>query len=84
LRVYYDILPKPQLHDPQGEALQRVLQRLGVMGIGRVYVGKRIVLEIEGRELDEAPKEEVEQLGKRFFSNPLLEDVVCYVENDKP
>lgn len=84
MRVYYDILPKPSLHDPQGEALQRALQRLGVTRVGRVHVGKRIVLEIEGHTLDEATKEEFERLGERFFSNPLLEDVVCYVENEVP
>lgn len=84
MKVVYDILPKPQLHDPQGEALQRILQRLGVKRVERVHVGKRIVLEIEGHTLDEALKQEFEQLGRRFFSNPLLEDVVCSLENEGP
>ncbi len=84
MKLFYNITPKPDLHDPQGEALQRILARIGVPGVSRVHVGKRVVLEIEGDLFEAERRERFEELGKTFFSNPLLEDVECRVESEEP
>ena len=84
MKLFYNITPKPDLHDPQGEALQRILDRIGVLGVSRVHVGKRVVLEIEGEVFDGGKRERFEELGKTFFSNPLLEDVECRAESEEP
>lgn len=84
MKLFYNILPKPDLHDPQGEAIQRVLDRIGLPGVSRVHVGKRIVLEIEGDVFDEEKKGRFEALGKTLFSNPLLEEVECRAESEEP
>jgi len=52
--------------------------------VSRVHVGKRVVLEIEGDLFEAERRERFEELGKTFFSNPLLEDVECRVESEEP
>ena len=38
---------KPEVLDPQGDAVRRALDKLGFQGIGRVRVGKLIEIEMD-------------------------------------
>lgn len=54
-RVLVDVMLKPEILDPQGEAVANALPRLGVNGITSVRIGKRIELDFEGEpDLDAA------------------------------
>jgi len=75
MKIYYNVLPKKNLHDPQGEAIKKVLDRLGVVEVSRIRVGKLIELEIDRDELQPVDRRNFEKLGQDFFSNPLVEDV---------
>jgi len=72
-RVVVDVMPKPEILDPQGKAVLGALPRLGFEGVTDVRQGKRFEIEIDG-ELTEARLAEVEQMAETLLSNPVIED----------
>ncbi len=48
-RVVVTVMPRDGVLDPQGQAVQGALGRLGFDGIHDVRLGRRIELELEGR-----------------------------------
>ena len=72
-RVVVDVMPKPEILDPQGKAVLGALPRLGFEGVTEVRQGKRFELEIEG-DLTEARLAEVEKMAETLLSNPVIED----------
>src|SRR3712207_9292210 len=49
-RVVVDVMPKPEILDPQGQAVANALPRLGVSEVRSVRIGKRIELEFRSEE----------------------------------
>ena len=47
-RVVVDVMLKPEILDPQGQAIVGALGRLGVDGVSDVRQGKRFELEVDG------------------------------------
>ncbi|HVS68404.1 MAG TPA: phosphoribosylformylglycinamidine synthase subunit PurS, partial [Mycobacteriales bacterium] len=45
VRVVVDVMPKPEILDPQGQAIVRALPGLGFDGVASVRQGKRFELE---------------------------------------
>ena len=72
-RVVVDVMPKPEILDPQGKAVLGALPRLGFEGVTDVRQGKRFELEIDG-ELTDERRAEVEQMAETLLSNPVIED----------
>ncbi|KQT92188.1 phosphoribosylformylglycinamidine synthase [Marmoricola sp. Leaf446] len=72
-RVVVDVMPKPEILDPQGKAVQGALPRLGFSGVVDVRQGKRFELELDG-EATEAVLAEVHQMAQTLLSNPVIED----------
>lgn len=72
MRVRVVVTLKREVLDPQGEAVRRGLEALGVAGLGGVRVGKVIDLELEGTR--EALEPALMDAGKRLLSNPIIED----------
>ena len=77
-RVVVDVMPKPEILDPQGKAVLGALPRLGFEGVTEVRQGKRFELEIDG-ELTEARLAEVEKMAETLLSNPVIEDYAIRV-----
>jgi phosphoribosylformylglycinamidine synthase PurS subunit len=77
-RVVVDVMPKPEILDPQGKAVLGALPRLGFEGVTEVRQGKRFELEIDG-ELTEARLAEVEKMAETLLSNPVIEDYAVRV-----
>ena len=77
-RVVVDVMPKPEILDPQGKAVLGALPRLGFEGVTDVRQGKRFELEIDG-ELTEARLAEVEAMAETLLSNPVIEDYAVRV-----
>ena len=77
-RVVVDVMPKPEILDPQGKAVLGALPRLGFEGVTDVRQGKRFELEIDG-ELTDARMAEVEQMAETLLSNPVIEDYAVRV-----
>jgi phosphoribosylformylglycinamidine synthase len=76
--VVVDVMPKPEILDPQGKAVQGALPRLGFTGVSEVRQGKRFELELEG-EATEERLEEVRQMAETLLSNPVIEDFAVRV-----
>ncbi len=77
-RVVVDVMPKAEILDPQGKAVQGALPRLGFQGVREVRQGKRFELELEGEATDERLAE-VHQMAETLLSNPVIEDFTVRV-----
>ena len=72
-RYVVDVMPKPEILDPQGKAVLGALPRLGFAGVSDVRQGKRFEIEVDG-EADDATLAEVTQMAETLLSNPVIED----------
>ncbi|NPC96931.1 phosphoribosylformylglycinamidine synthase subunit PurS [Nocardioides sp. zg-DK7169] len=79
-RVVVDVMPKPEILDPQGKAVLGALPRLGFSGVADVRQGKRFELEIEG-EASEEVLAQVHQMAETLLSNPVIENFTVRVED---
>jgi phosphoribosylformylglycinamidine synthase PurS subunit len=77
-RIVVDVMPKPEILDPQGKAVHGALPRLGFTAVTDVRQGKRFELEVE--TADEATLAEVHQLAGTLLSNPVIEDYAVRVD----
>ena len=78
-RVVVDVMPKPEILDPQGKAVLGALPRLGFAGVTDVRQGKRFELEFEGEMTDEI-LDEVREMAQTLLSNPVIENYTVSVE----
>ena len=78
-RVVVEVMPKPEILDPQGKAVHGALPRLGFDGILDVRQGKRFELEVT--EADDATLAEVREIAETLLSNPVIEDFAVRVED---
>jgi phosphoribosylformylglycinamidine synthase len=76
--VVVDVMPKPEILDPQGQAVLGAVRQLGQDGISNVRIGKRIEVEIDG-EVDEAVLDRIRVLAETLLSNPVIEDFTVRV-----
>ena len=79
-RVVVDVMLKPEILDPQGQAVQRALPRLGFSGIADVRQGKRFEVELEG-PADEAALARVREMAEKLLANTVIEEYRVRVEN---
>ena len=75
-RVVVDVMLKPEILDPQGQAVAGSLPRFGVTGVASVRVGKRIEIEFTG----EPDLEQVRLIADKLLANPVIEDFTLRVE----
>jgi phosphoribosylformylglycinamidine synthase len=74
-RVVVDVMPKPEILDPQGKAVAGALPRLGFGVFTSVRQGKRFELEVDGEVTDEVLAR-AREAASTLLSNPVIEDVV--------
>ena len=77
-RVVVDVMPKPEILDPQGKAVTGALARLGFAGV-TVRQGKRFELDVEG-ELTEERLAEVQRAAETLLANTVIETFNVRVE----
>ena len=75
-RVVVDVMLKPEILDPQGQAVAGALPRLGVTGVSAVRIGKRIEIDFTG----EPDLEQARQIADKLLANPVIEDFTIRVE----
>ena len=78
-RVVVDVMLKPEILDPQGQAVAQALPRLGFDGVTDVRQGKRFELELEG-EVTEERLAQIRGAAGTLLSNPVIEDFTVRVE----
>jgi phosphoribosylformylglycinamidine synthase subunit PurS len=74
------VRPKQGILDPQGEAVEASLSKLG-FPVGRVRVGRVIDLELEADGREDA-RTQVERMCADLLANPLIESVEIHVEDE--
>jgi len=72
-RMIVEVMLKPEIHDPQGEAIASACRRLGFAQVLGVRQGKRFEVELEGRA-DEAAVTVITELARDLLSNPVIEE----------
>ncbi|MEV4103232.1 phosphoribosylformylglycinamidine synthase subunit PurS [Nonomuraea sp. NPDC049649] len=78
-RVIVDVMLKPEILDPQGQAIARALPRLGFSGVSAVRQGKRFELDLDG-PADEAAIADVRKMAETLLANTVIEDFTVRVE----
>lgn len=82
-RIVVDVMPKPEILDPQGKAIMRAFSHQGIVGFTGVRQGKRFELEVDG-EVTEQTLEAARHAAETMLSNPVIEDVVGLSVLDDP
>ena len=78
-RVVVDVMLKPEILDPQGQAVAQALPRLGFDGVTDVRQGKRFELEIEG-DVTEERLAQLRNAAETLLANPVIEEFTVRVE----
>lgn len=68
--VVVNVMPKPEILDPQGKAVERALGRIEVTGVGQVRQGKRFELEVD----ENATRADIEKMAELLLANTVIED----------
>jgi len=76
-RVVVNVMPKPEILDPQGKAVTGALKRLGFDGL-TVRQGKRFEIEVDG-EITPEVLAEIGDAAEKLLANTVIEsfDVVA-------
>jgi len=70
---------KPEILDPQGQAISRKLPQMGFEGVAAVRQGKRFEIELDG-PADEDAVERIRELAGTLLANPVIEDFEVHAE----
>lgn len=76
-RVVVDVMPKPEILDPQGKAITGVLERRGHSGL-TVRQGKRFEITGEGVE---GRLDEITRIAEEMLANTVIESYDIHVEH---
>ena len=82
-KIVVDVMLKPEIHDPQGEAIAGACHRLGFTEVVSVRQGKRFELELasapgmaaadsDGRSI------RVAELAAELLANPIIEEFAIH------
>ena len=77
-RVIVDVMLKPEIHDPQGEAVLSASHRLGFAAVTGVRQGKRFELEIDG-PADGQALASAQELARELLANPVIEEFSLHI-----
>ena len=69
-RMVVDVVLKPEILDPQGQAIVGALARLGVHGVTDVRQGKHFELEVD----DSVDQQTIATLADTLLANPVIEN----------
>lgn len=69
-RVVVDVVMKPEILDPQGQAILGALGRLGISGVNEVRQGKHFELDVA----DDIDDQTLHRLADTLLANPVIED----------
>ena len=84
-RIVIDVMLKPEILDPQGQAVRNALPRVGFEDFTDVRQGKRFVLSVDG-DVTQEHLARAREAAQTLLSNPVIEDVVDVHEltHDEP
>jgi phosphoribosylformylglycinamidine synthase len=71
MRATVLVRPKEGILDPQGQAVEQSLRKLG-FAVGHARVGRVVDVDFEASSPDEA-RERVDEMCRQLLANPLIE-----------
>ncbi len=75
-KIIVEVMLKPEILDPQGQAVASALPRLGFNFAKSVRQGKRFEIEVDA----EVSIEEINKAAEMLLSNPVIENYTVRVE----
>jgi len=75
-KIIVEVMLKPEILDPQGQAVASALPRLGFDFAKSVRQGKRFEIEVDG----EPNLDAINKAAEVLLSNPVIENYVVRVE----
>ena len=75
-KIIVEVMLKPEILDPQGQAVASALPRLGFNFAKSVRQGKRFEIEVDG----EPSMEAINKAAEVLLSNPVIENYTVRVE----
>ena len=67
-----DIMPKKELLDPQGKAIESGFRNLNLNSLSQVRIGKHVTMHVEAVDIDQA-WDHAETACKNLLANPIME-----------
>ncbi|MBI2995933.1 MAG: phosphoribosylaminoimidazolesuccinocarboxamide synthase [Candidatus Melainabacteria bacterium] len=77
--IKVQVLPKADILDPQGQAVEKALSSLGYKDVKDLKIGKEIVFRINADSKEKA-KSQVIEMCERLLANPVIEDYVIEIQ----
>ena len=81
-RIIVEVMPKPEILDPQGKAIGGALARQGFTEFADIRQGKRFELTIEGDVTEEA-LESARRIAETTLANTVIENIVDVYAGDQ-
>jgi phosphoribosylformylglycinamidine synthase PurS subunit len=72
-RIVVDVMLKPEILDPAGQAVANALPALGFAPVRRLRIGKHVELELEAAD-EPAALEQAQKMAEVLLANPVIED----------
>jgi phosphoribosylformylglycinamidine synthase subunit PurS len=69
-RFVVEVMLKPEIHDPQGDAIAGACRRLGFSQVTQVRQGKRFEIELS----EPTAQERIAELAAELLANPVIEE----------
>src|SRR3989338_1930399 len=76
--VRVQVLPKQDILDPQGQAVEKALISMCYKDIKDVKIGKEIVFKVKAESLEKA-KSDTREMCEKLLANPVIEDFKIYL-----
>ena len=73
VKIVVDVMLKPEILDPQGQAVANALPSLGFAPPTSLRIGKHVELELDAAD-PQAALEQAEKLAETLLANPVIED----------
>ncbi len=80
MKAHVYVVSKRTVLDPQGQAIQNALKKLGHAGVEDVRQGKYFILSLDDSLGAAAAHREVERIAAEILTNPVMEEFSFRIE----
>ncbi len=80
MKAHVYVVSKRTVLDPQGQAIQNALKKLGHRGIADVRQGKYFILTLDDSLEGAAAEAEVKRIAAEVLTNPVMEEFTFRLE----
>ena len=73
VKIVVDVMLKPEILDPQGQAVSNALPSLGFDPARSLRIGKHVELELDAPD-EQAALDQANRMAETLLANPVIED----------